>query len=325
MLQGQPLISVIVPCFNHGRHLAEALESIARQTYENWECLIIDDGSWDGTPDTASHFVRRDSRYRYFHHAHKGVGASRNRGLSLARGDLIQFLDADDVVLPDKLDLQVAALGAMDSLKVIHCDYAFGKAACITEPDETRVVPPTFALRKPIYDLALRWETEMSIPIHCFLFDARIFREHGIRFDESLPTHSDWECWMRVFALEPESLFLGRPLAIYRKSGPLTGSLTSDPRAMYSGFVSALAKQASVWSRDPVMARLLALKRKKTELDYKRRLPRGDELGPSPVDWMARAYARTVPWPLQQAVSRLREAHLRPDARLLLEISRGGT
>ena len=253
------LISVIVPCFNHARHLSEALESVARQTYQNWECLIIDDGSWDGAPDIGSRFVRRDSRFRYFRHGHRGVGASRNRGLALARGDLIQFLDADDVILREKFDLQVAALGALRSLKIIHCDYVFGRAERITEPDETRALPAVFQLRKPIYDLALRWETEMSIPIHCFLFDSRIFRDHGIRFDESLPTHSDWECWMRVFALEPESLFLGRMLAIYRKSGPTTGNLTSDPHAMYAGFVSALEKQASAWRHDAIMTGLLAI------------------------------------------------------------------
>ena len=90
MRQGRLLISVIVPCFNHGRYLAEALDSVARQTYENWECLIIDDGSYDGTLEVASEFVRSDARYRYFRHVHQGVGASRNRGLSMARGHLIQ-------------------------------------------------------------------------------------------------------------------------------------------------------------------------------------------------------------------------------------------
>jgi hypothetical protein len=216
----------------------------------------------------------------------------------------------------------VAALGALRSLKIIHCDYVFGRAERITEPDETRALPAVFQLRKPIYDLALRWETEMSIPIHCFLFDSRIFRDHGIRFDESLPTHSDWECWMRVFALEPESLFLGRMLAIYRKSGPTTGNLTSDPHAMYAGFVSALEKQASVWRHDAIMTGLLAIKRRRTERDYGPRLRGGGEPESWPPDWMERAYTRTVPWPLQQAVRRLREAHLRPDARLLMAISR---
>lgn len=321
MSQEHPLISVIVPCFNHGRYLAEALESVARQTYANWECLVIDDGSFDNSPDVASRFVERDSRFRYLHHANRGVGASRNRGLSLARGGLIQFLDADDVILQDKFDLQVAALGTLDSLKIVHCKYVLGKAECVTEPDEARALPSTFALRKPIYDLALRWETELSIPIHCFLFDSRIFRDHGIRFDESLVTHVDWECWMRVFALEPESLFLDRLLAIYRKSGPMTGNLTSDPRAMYAGFVSALAKQSIAWSHDPIMARLLALKTKMTDFDY--RLPlRGKGPASSPWGWIPRAYARTVPWPLQQAVARLREARLRPGAKLLRDISR---
>lgn len=318
MSQRHALISVIVPCFNQGSYLAEALESIARQTHESWECLIIDDGSSDNTSDVASRFVRRDSRFRYFHHPNRGPSASRNRGLSMARGDLIQFLDADDVIFRDKFELQVAALGNLDVLKVIHCDYLRGTAECITEAHGTARIPTTFMYREPLYDLALRWEVDLSIPIHCFLFDSRIFTDHGLRFDESLLNHEDWECWMHVFALQPESLFVDRVLALYRLS---SGSITSNRRAMYAGFLAALAKQTTHWGHDPTMRALLLLLRRRIEHRYKPDVRR-EGLATGLRDRLAQVYARTVPWPVRRAVTNLREARREPSPSLLRNIAR---
>jgi len=316
MSQRQGLLSVIVPCFNQGSLLAEALESIARQTYESWECLIIDDGSSDNTPDVASRFVRGDSRFRYCHHPNKGPSASRNRGLSMARGDLIQFLDADDVILPDKFELQVAALGPRDVLKVVHCDYLRSMTECITEEIGTARLPTTFMYRKPIYDLALRWETDLSIPIHCFLFDSRIFTDLGVRFDESLLNHEDWECWMRVFALQPKSLFIDKVLALYR---PSSGSLTSNRRAMYAGFLAAVAKQTTHWSHDPTVSALLRLLRRRIEHSY-RAAVRREGLATALRNRLAQVYARIVPWRVRRVVTSLREPRLEPTPTLLREI-----
>jgi glycosyltransferase involved in cell wall biosynthesis len=317
MSQRHGLISVIVPCFNQGSYLAEALESIARQTHESWECLIFDDGSSDNTPDVASHFVRRDSRFRYFHHPNRGPSASRNRGLSMARGGLMQFLDADDVILPDKFELQVAALGTGGALKVVHCDYLRSTTERITETTGTARLPATFMYRKPIYDLALRWEMDLSIPIHCFLFDARIFTDHGIRFDESLLNHEDWECWMRVFALPPESLFIDKVLALYRSS---SGSLTSNRGAMYAGFLAAVAKQTTHWSHDRTMRALLLLLRRRIEHRYGPDV-RGEGLATGLRDRLAQVYARLAPRPVRRAVTKLRQTRREPGPGLLRDIT----
>ena len=317
MSQRRDVISVIVPCFNQGSYLAEALESIVRQTHETWECLIIDDGSSDNTPDVATRFVRRDSRFRYFHHRNKGPSASRNRGLSMVRGDLIQFLDADDVILPDKFQLQVAALGPLDALKVVHCDYLRTTTECITEATGTARLPASFMYRRPIYDLALRWETDLCIPIHCFLFDSRIFGDHGIRFDESLLNHEDWECWMHVFALQPESLFIDKVLALYR---PSPGSLTSNRRAMYAGFLAAVAKQATHWSHDPTMRALLLVLKRRIAHAYKLDVRR-EGLATGLRDRLVQAYARIVPLPIRRAVTNLRETRREPGPTLLRDIT----
>jgi glycosyltransferase involved in cell wall biosynthesis len=310
-----PLVSVIVPCFNQGRYLAEALTSVGQQTHEARECLIIDDGSSDDTREVASRFVDGDARYRYVHHANMGQAASRNRGLSMARGDLIQFLDADDVILPEKIDEQVAALSGLDGLKVAHCDYFHGRPERIREPYSPTRVSPAFIYRKPIYDLALRWETELSIPIHSFLFDARIFRDRRLRFDEALANHEDWDCWMRVFALEPASRFVDRVLAVYRTSG----LVTRDHRVNYAGFRVALRKQEQAWRHDAIMSRLLGLMRRRIAHHYRGLLRREAQVS-GLGDSLAQAYRRTVPWRFQQAVARFKETRRNPDTDLLESI-----
>jgi glycosyltransferase involved in cell wall biosynthesis len=114
MPQSQPLVSVIIPCFNEERFLADAIESLG-QTYGHWELLVVDDGSTDGSSRIARDFATRHAeRIRYLTHdrgANRGACASRNLGVAEARGELIGLLDADDVWLPAKLSRQTAILG----------------------------------------------------------------------------------------------------------------------------------------------------------------------------------------------------------------------
>jgi glycosyltransferase involved in cell wall biosynthesis len=109
-----PLVSVIVPFFDVAPFLAEAIESVRAQTYANWELLLCDDGSTDGSSDIARAYAERDpARIRHLVHdgaAHQGASAARNLGLRHARGELIALLDGDDVWLPGKLAEQVAIL-----------------------------------------------------------------------------------------------------------------------------------------------------------------------------------------------------------------------
>jgi len=102
-MTSNPLVSIIVPCFNYGQFLSEALESLLAQTYPRWECIIVDDGSTDNTKEAVNFYVQKDSRFRYIYQVHRGVSSARNRALKEAAGTYIQFLDADDMLEKDKL------------------------------------------------------------------------------------------------------------------------------------------------------------------------------------------------------------------------------
>ena len=94
----KPIISVIVPCYNQGQYLAEALDSVLSSTLQDWECIIVNDGSTDNSADVAKRFVERDSRFRMLYQQNAGPSAARNHGVNESTGEFILFLDGDDKI-----------------------------------------------------------------------------------------------------------------------------------------------------------------------------------------------------------------------------------
>ncbi len=105
-----PLISVVVPCFNAQDTLIRTLASVAFQTYQNIEVLIVDDGSSDGSLEIARRFAECDARMRVLSQPNRGVAAARNLGISAAKGEFVALIDADDLWRPEKLELQLRPL-----------------------------------------------------------------------------------------------------------------------------------------------------------------------------------------------------------------------
>ena len=114
-------ISVVVTCYNSARFVADALKSILEQTRPPIEILVIDDGSTDDTAQVVASFD--DPRIRYVHQENAGVSAARNRGIELARGDLIGFLDADDIWRPKMLEVEGALLDAAPDVALVFSDF----------------------------------------------------------------------------------------------------------------------------------------------------------------------------------------------------------
>ena len=119
----QPLISIIVPCYNQAQYLDECLQSVLDQTYENWECIIVNDGSPDNTEEVAKKWVEKDARFNYYKKENGGVSAARNFGIDKALGKWILPLDGDDKI--GNLYME-AAIRYMDSdFEVIYCNAEF--------------------------------------------------------------------------------------------------------------------------------------------------------------------------------------------------------
>ena len=105
-----PLISVVIPAYNAGQFLDETLESVLSQTYENWECIIVNDGSTDNTESVAKKWCEKDSRFRLTNKENGGLSSVRNWGIKESKAEYIAFLDADDILTPDSLEVRINVL-----------------------------------------------------------------------------------------------------------------------------------------------------------------------------------------------------------------------
>jgi len=304
-------VSIIIPCFNQARFLPDTLECLLSQTYKDWECLIINDGSTDNTIDIAQEYIARDHRFRLISKQNGGLSSARNRGIKESKGRWLQFLDSDDIILPEKLEKQLILLSNAPGPALSFCDYYF----CGEHDVHDRISKgkdyehPRFVLDHPILDLAVRWESKLSIPAHCFLFDSLLFTHNKIFFDEDLPNHEDWDCWMRVFSLNPHIYPVEEELAVYRQH---SNSMATNKKAMWLGFEMAINKQIKI-HRDSRQLNL-ALKQKLTaiHLDYfghprpfsKKSLPT-PRAASSLLGLFIRQYHKRTPWPIQRAIKAL--------------------
>jgi glycosyltransferase involved in cell wall biosynthesis len=116
-----PAVSVLIPAYNAGATLGAALGSVERQSLGDWECVVVDDGSTDGTARIAGEFARRDARFRVLSCAHGGIVQALNAGLSECRGELVARLDADDLMQRRRLEKQRAALLARPDWSGVGC------------------------------------------------------------------------------------------------------------------------------------------------------------------------------------------------------------
>ena len=91
-------ITIVIPCFNQAKYLPEAIESVMKQSFENWQCIIVNDGSTDNTEEVALSWSKQDNRIQYLKQENRGVSAARNTGISSAVGEFILPLDADDKI-----------------------------------------------------------------------------------------------------------------------------------------------------------------------------------------------------------------------------------
>jgi glycosyltransferase involved in cell wall biosynthesis len=120
LTQKTPRVSVIIPAYNCAEYIAETIESVLNQTYSDYEIIVVDDGSTDATREIVQAY---GDRLQYIYQKNQGAAAARNRGTRLARGELIAFLDGDDLFLPDKLAAQVAYFDANPSVGMVKTGW----------------------------------------------------------------------------------------------------------------------------------------------------------------------------------------------------------
>ena len=115
-------ISIIVPCFNQAKYLDESLQSVLSQSFTDWECIIVNDGSTDITKVVSNDWIKKDSRFKYVFQDNGGLSSARNLGIKKAESEFVLPLDADDKIGEDYLELAYQAFQEHKDLKVVYCE-----------------------------------------------------------------------------------------------------------------------------------------------------------------------------------------------------------
>ena len=209
----QNLISVIIPVYNLQDLIASCLLCLQAQTYPDWEAVCVDDGSTDGSGDTIRAMAADDPRIRYIRQENAGVSAARNTGLAQANGDYICFLDGDDLLHPQALELLLAAIDGYD---IAISDYWAGSERKIdspqySTPERTEIDLPAFYALKGNHDISNTLSRTVC---------GKLYRKPcacAFSFPVGACYSEDMHYIGKVMTLHPRMCFLDLPLYYYYK------------------------------------------------------------------------------------------------------------
>jgi len=239
----QPLVSVIVPTYNYGRFIGETLECLRAQTYANWECVIVDDGSTDNTTQQVARFTEQDARFKYLRQQNARQAAAKNNGLRNSAGVYIQFLDADDLIEPHKFEKQVEYLEAHPEIDIV---YGSMRYFTTENPSDRRYwvwgenkpwMPEVSGSGKEVLTAVVR---QNIMVINAPLIRRSVVDAVGL-FDNRLPPAEDWDYWVRCAAAGMRFQFedWSGTLALVRWH---SSSSSHDRRRMYAAMLTIREK-----------------------------------------------------------------------------------
>lgn len=188
-----PLISIIMPCYNASQFIKESIESVLSQTYENWELIIVDDGSTDDTATIIKIYVAADNRVRYFYQENGKQGKARNLGLTKSSGSFVAFLDADDLWLPEKLFVQILEIEKHDVDLVFSDSYIFNDSE-VENLSQIMGIPDAVFYDKKSIQMFLEYN---RIPILTVLVKKEKIISSG-GFSEQVQNIEDYHLWLKM-------------------------------------------------------------------------------------------------------------------------------
>jgi peptidoglycan/xylan/chitin deacetylase (PgdA/CDA1 family) len=200
-------VSIVIPARNAAATIAETLESVRSQTSQDWEAIVVDDGSSDATAAVAASLAARDDRIRVVSRPHQGVSAARNTGIGLARFDWLLFLDADDWLVPSYLERMTREFAQNPDLDGVHCRWSR------VAPDGTLCGGDQFSYAAgDLFDL---FACTCVFAVHACIIRKSLVEAAG-GFDTSLRICEDWDLWQRIARTGARFGAIQEVLALYR-------------------------------------------------------------------------------------------------------------
>ena len=216
-------VSVIIPAYNQGSYLREAVRSVLDQTHRDLELLIVDDGSTDDTRSVAESFV--DERIHYIYQENRGLSGARNTGIRNSSGEFLSYLDADDLFSTEKLELLTRKFDENAELGLVA-----GQAI----PIDTQGQEIGHLYAAPPPKEARCWL--LGNPLHVgSVLVRREWQERAGFFDESLRSYEDWDMWLRLARLDCKFGWVAAPISFYRfHPGQMTRNSTQMTQATFA-------------------------------------------------------------------------------------------
>jgi glycosyltransferase involved in cell wall biosynthesis len=233
MMSVMATVDVIIPAFNAARYLPFALESVSSQTFEDWQILLIDDGSTDNTAEVVAPFVEHfGSKIQYIKQNNRGLPAARNAAIRASTSEYLALLDADDIWLPSRL---AESLKTLIERPKVGLTYGMVKGI----DSEGRVTGGFWGNRKYAegHIAPYIYMRKIELPCPTMTFRRRCIDEVGV-FDEAMRATEDRDLWLRI-ALKYEVGFVPKVLAHYRQS---PSSMSADPERMLQAQLQFIRK-----------------------------------------------------------------------------------
>lgn len=219
-------LSIIIPCYNGEATLNETLESVYNQDFQEWEAIIVNDGSTDKTEEIAKNWVKKDTRFQYYKKENEGLGKTRNYGILRANGAYILPLDADNLVMPQFGKDAVAILDTHSSVGVVHGDAVFiGEKTGVWQMG-------AFDVQKMLLDNYID---------ACAVFRKSLWESVG-RYEVNLPHDGleDWDLWLAFGTLQVEFYYLKQITFQYRVSkNSMIKKYTAEMKSVSRSFIAS--------------------------------------------------------------------------------------
>ena len=200
------IISVIVPVYNAESFLDETLQSVLSKTYENWECIIVNDGSTDNTESIAKRWCKRDARFRYFYKENGGLSSARNLGIKYSNADYIAFLDSDDVLTKNSLEIRI------NTILKENVDLVYSNAYRINYREYTKQLLRCVHTGK-VEDISIFLEINQATPSTVLCRKKIIEDIGGFTWDKKA---EDLYCWLNLLLSNNSFYGIESPLVYYR-------------------------------------------------------------------------------------------------------------
>jgi glycosyltransferase involved in cell wall biosynthesis len=235
-----PVFTVLVPTYNQAKYISFALDSLINQTYQNWEAVVVNDGSTDQTQEIIASYAKKDQRIRIINKENGGAGSALNEGLKNARGRWICWLSSDDLFEPDKLEVHLRAMQDNPDIRFFHTNYYVldGQINCRKpgKSDMNSFVPPKELQVLKFFEI--NYFNGISVVIHREVFDSVGY------FNEKFRHGQDFDMWLRISALYPSAFIDKRTCATRIHPGQGTkfsiGKDIYDSPGIYDSVVACL-------------------------------------------------------------------------------------